>query len=275
LSTVAASSRFGFAVARPYAWLAIIAFALASAKALRSYGHSRDELRPPRGPVEMPAELGRIGKAENVRFVTAGGVDVHGWYLPSTSGAALLFVHGSPGTRRDLLPEAEAMNREGYGALLLDMPGHGESGGAPDWGVAASDAARGGIDFLAHRSDVAPERIGAFGFSMGSVIVADLAIHDRRVAAVVLAGAFTRFERQLEYEFRSWGPISQWPAVRTSSGSHRRPRSSSQARGTRWYPGRCLATCMTARTNRSRSCSSPARSMVNTWRCSVTSTYAI
>ena len=55
----------------------------------------------------------------------------------SNNGAIIIFLHGSPGNRNQLLPVAMALNEHGYGVLLVDMPGHGESGGRADWGIRA------------------------------------------------------------------------------------------------------------------------------------------
>jgi fermentation-respiration switch protein FrsA (DUF1100 family) len=47
---------------------------------------------------------------------------------------------------------------------------------------------------------------------MGSSVAAHVAASDPRIAAVVLTGAFDDLRSQLRYEFRRWGPFTQWPA---------------------------------------------------------------
>ena len=65
-----------------------------------------------------------------------------GWYVPSRNGAAVISFPGRSGTRL----QARMLARHGYGVLLFDRRGEGESEG--DWNVfgwqGERDAARGG-----------------------------------------------------------------------------------------------------------------------------------
>jgi dipeptidyl aminopeptidase/acylaminoacyl peptidase len=184
---------------------------VAGLKAARTYRFERSTFAPRRGPVPRPSDLGGIESLRDVSFRSAEGTDLRGWYVPSTNGAAIVFSHGSPADRTNLLPEARSLARVGYGVLLFDYPGHGDSGGAVHWGEPSRAALRAAVDFAAAQPGVV--KIGAQGFSMGSTLVAQVAASDPRIGAVVMAGAYTSAEEQLRHQFRSWGPITQLPAV--------------------------------------------------------------
>src|SRR4051812_3312767 len=109
---------------------------LCSAIAFRAFRAEARYLNPARGKIEKPADAAALA-LRDVALTTAEGTRVHGWLLPSRNGAAIVYVHGSPSDRSGLLPEARALARAGYGALLLDVPGHGESGGKATWGAEA------------------------------------------------------------------------------------------------------------------------------------------
>src|SRR5690606_16506366 len=92
---------------------------------------------------------------------TADGVRLAAWYVPSTNRAAVVLLHGAGSTRSNVLRHAAVLADNGYGVLLLDARGHGESEGrAMDfgwWGDADVTAA---VEALAGRADVDPDRIG-------------------------------------------------------------------------------------------------------------------
>jgi uncharacterized protein len=128
-----------------------------------------------------------------------------GWSLPSSNSALIIFVHGSPSNRKELLPVAMALNEHGYGALLLDMPGHGESGGRADWGVSSQIAVERAIDLAL--KDESIRHIAIFGFSMGTSIAVQVAARDRRVNALILLAAYTSLDDALRKEFQSRVPF--------------------------------------------------------------------
>src|SRR5690606_22110365 len=74
-------------------------------------------------------------------------------------------------------------------------------------------ALRTAIRWLEMEPSVDPERIGAFGFSMGGYFVAQVAAEDSRLRAVALAGTAANATDQLRWEYRHWGPLSVYPAL--------------------------------------------------------------
>jgi uncharacterized protein len=117
----------------------------------------------------------------------------------------IIVVHGTKANRNQLLPVALALNVHGYGALLLDMPGHGESGGAADWGISSQLAVERAIDLALKEDGV--RHIVLFGFSMGACIAAQVAAQNDRVNALVLLAAYTNLADELRYNFQSRVPF--------------------------------------------------------------------
>jgi pimeloyl-ACP methyl ester carboxylesterase len=79
--------------------------------------------------------------------------------------------------------------RHGYGVLALDNPGNGGSDGHSNGlGDNAQAGLKAGIDYLARRPEVQPDRIAGFGLSLGGEVLLEAAARDRRLAAVVSDG---------------------------------------------------------------------------------------
>jgi uncharacterized protein len=130
----------------------------------------------------------------DVELETADGVRISGWYVPSENGAALVLRHGAGSTRTATLDQAAVLGRHGYGLLLVDARGHGESGGrGMDLGWYGDPDVVAALGFLAARPDVDPGRIGLFGLSMGGEeVIGASAAPGVRVRAVVAEGATAR-----------------------------------------------------------------------------------
>lgn len=128
-----------------------------------------------------------------VAMTTADGVQLSGWYVPSTNGAAVIVRHGSGSTRADTVGQARVLAGRGYGVLLVDARGHGASGGrAMDLGWYGEADTAAAVDLLLGRPDVVAGRIGVLGMSMGGEEAIGAAGADRRIRAVVAEGATGR-----------------------------------------------------------------------------------
>ncbi|WP_107774216.1 alpha/beta hydrolase [Nocardioides sediminis] len=148
---------------------------------------------PPRPDLgsRTPADLAMA--YEEVTLPSADGVQLSGWYVESRNGAAVALLHGAGSTRTSVLDHAAVLAGHGYGVLLLDARGHGESEGrGMDLGWWGESDAAGAVDFLSRRPDVSPGRIGLVGLSMGGEEAIGAAGVDERVAAVVAEGATNR-----------------------------------------------------------------------------------
>lgn len=124
---------------------------------------------------------------------TADGVELAAWYVPSTNRAAVVLLHGAGSTRSNVLRHAAVLADHGFGVLLLDARGHGESEGrAMDFGWWGDADVAAAVDLLAAREDVDPDRIGVVGLSMGGEEAIGASAADARIRAVVAEGATAR-----------------------------------------------------------------------------------
>jgi pimeloyl-ACP methyl ester carboxylesterase len=180
--------------------IAVIIVAWQSARAVRGYQYESRSFRTSRGPVPRPDDAASLGLMD-VSFPSRVGGRIGGWYIPSRNRAVIILCHGSEGDRRGMLAHARALAPSGYGILLFDWPGHGESSGVVEFGAPERAALQGAVDFLESRSEIDPGRIGAVGFSTGSYLLAQVASFDSRIRAVVLEGAFGDAYEQTRAEY--------------------------------------------------------------------------
>jgi len=139
---------------------------------------------------------------QDVTLKTSDGLELEGWYVPSRNGAAVIAFPG----RTNPQPHTRMLVEHGYGVLLFDRRGEGESDGDGNrfgWGGTRDIAAA--LDFLETRPDVDPGRIGGIGLSVGGELMLQAAAEDSRLAAVVSEGAGTR---TLAEELVDFGPNS-------------------------------------------------------------------
>ena len=149
------------------------------------------------------ADLGT--SPEDVTLTTSDGLELEGWYVPSTNGAAVIVFPGRLRSQH----HARMLIEHGYGVLLFDRRGEGASegeGNMSGWGGERDIYAA--LDFLEGRPDVDPNRIGGLGLSVGGELMLQAAAEDERLAAVVSEGAGTRqFSEQIQDH-----PLSEmWP----------------------------------------------------------------
>ena len=179
---------------------------------LRRVGHAyaleREEFETPIVVDDTGLARKRLPALREVSWKLEGGEAQYAWHVPSHNGAIIVYLHGSPGSRSSLLPEATALAAQGYGALLVDLPGYGKSQGKRRWDASSRESVRRAIDFAAAQPDVDPRRIAGFGYSMGTAIMAEVAADDARVRSLVLMAGFTRLEDQMRHQFRSRVPGS-------------------------------------------------------------------
>ncbi len=128
---------------------------------------------------------------EEVRFLSADGLSLSGWYIPSQNGAAVIFCHGWNGNRNLGLGRAVGLARHGYGALLFDFRAHGQSEGRVcSLGPAEVDDLLGAIEYLKTRSDIDAGRIGVLGLSMGGAVAILTAARSQDLRAIVVEGPY-------------------------------------------------------------------------------------
>jgi uncharacterized protein len=130
---------------------------------------------------------------EDVTLTTRDGERRAAWYVESTNRAAVVLLHGAGSTRSNVLEEAAVLSRNGFGVLMLDARGHGDSDGrAMDFGWWGDTDIAAATTFLAAQPDVDPDRIGAVGMSMGGEEAIGATATNYRIRAVVSEGATGR-----------------------------------------------------------------------------------
>ena len=148
-------------------------------------------------------DLGRDYEA--VTITTASGLELAAWYVPAQNGAAVITL---PRTWSE--DQARLLAEHGYGVLLLDPPGYGESDGDVNrfgWGWSESiDAA---VAYLAARPDVRDGRVGGLGLSVGGEQMIEAAAANPGLRAVVSEGAGLRSSRE-SFARRGPSPVELW-----------------------------------------------------------------
>ena len=140
----------------------------------------------------MPAA--RLGAAyEKVVFKTSDGLTLRGWYVPSENHAAVIAAPGRSGSQKP----ARVLVRHGYGVLLFDRRGEGESDGEPNaFGWDADKDMNAAIAYLQRRPGVDRNRIGGIGLSVGGETLLQTAAESDGLKAVVADGAGARSLRE-------------------------------------------------------------------------------
>jgi dienelactone hydrolase len=152
----------------------------------------------------------------DVSLRTSDDLDLPGWYVPSKNSAAVIVFPG----RENKQKYAHMLARHGYGVLLFDRRGEGNADGDPEgFGWNLDKDVRAAIAYLKTRPDVAPERIGGLGLSVGGEMLLDTASETRELAAVVSEGAGSRV---MSEEMADLSGAARWTsapllAVKTAS----------------------------------------------------------
>jgi fermentation-respiration switch protein FrsA (DUF1100 family) len=144
---------------------------------------------------------------QDVEFVTGDGLTLRGWYIPSKNGAAVISFPGRSGSRTP----ARFLARHGFGVLLFDRRGEGDSEGDPNaLGWNGGKDIEGAIAFLKKRPDVDPERIGGIGLSVGGEMMIEEAARNDALKAIVSEGAGIRSVREAN---EVSGGVDKWLQV--------------------------------------------------------------
>ncbi|MBI3574512.1 MAG: alpha/beta hydrolase [Gammaproteobacteria bacterium] len=192
---------------------------------------------PERALTATPAHAGLA--YEPVRFTSADGVALSGWFIPACEGPAalgvlppaalarpsaavpdaalpppsmescaargtLLFCHGNAGNISHRLESIRQFHQLGVNVFIFDYRGYGASEGVPTEAGTYRDA-EAARRYLVETRDLAPEHIVYFGRSLGAAIAAWLATqHPPR--ALIVESAFTSVP-DFGAEIYPWLPV--------------------------------------------------------------------
>lgn len=146
---------------------------------------ARDRLGDP--PDDMRLEATTLTASSGARIAT--------WYrFPPESRATVVVAHGVYANRRAMLPRARALLEQGWGVVLIDLQGHGESSGeAITLGHLERHDVAAAVAFVKARQ---PEhRIGVIGISLGGA--AAIGASPMNVDAIVVEGTFSTAQRAI------------------------------------------------------------------------------
>ncbi|MCW3094896.1 MAG: Alpha/beta hydrolase family, partial [Chthonomonadaceae bacterium] len=137
-----------------------------------------------RTPSEVDLEF------EEVVFPSQDGLKISGWFLPAPfpeeAQGVIVFCHGYPQNRLEMLPYAQFLHEAGFATLVFDFRALGRSEGSLcSFGHAEIADLRGALDYLDSRSDIDVLPRGVFGLSLGASVAIMASAQDERVEAVV------------------------------------------------------------------------------------------
>jgi len=137
--------------------------------------------------------------AEDVSFKSTDGIPLRAWFIPAEGAArgTVIVAHGIDGNRSDMLPRALFLYRNHYNTLVVDLRGHGDSGGnyATPGYVEAYDIL-GAVSYL-RQTRHQPGPIAVLGHSYGAVAALYAASLSRQITAVVADSAYISFENMM------------------------------------------------------------------------------
>jgi len=134
--------------------------------------------------------LDEIDPPEEHWLTTEDGISLRAWYYPSKNGAAILALGGISGSLGDSLPPVKTIIEAGYGVLQIDSRACAKPQARVTLGADETYDAATGLDFLLARPEVDPDKIGAFGFSMGGVTLIRATARHPQIQALIAEGGY-------------------------------------------------------------------------------------
>ena len=136
-------------------------------------------------------------------------VEIRGWLMRTdnetkggkpkgsvTAATTLIVLHSLGGTRQDVLKFSLPFLKVGVNLVLVDLRGHGESGGEFfTYGAHEAVDISGLIDELEHRG--LGESVAVMGVSAGGAVAIAAAARDDRIDAVITLGTFADLEETI------------------------------------------------------------------------------
>jgi len=156
---------------------------------------------PTRDEPATPAKWGF--RYEDVKFKSADGTDLHGWFLKAkgkTTKGTVVFSHGNAGSLGHHLGFVMWMAEAGYQVLMYDYRGFGKSGGTVDRKGMVEDV-KAAFDYALSRKDVASNHIISYGHSLGGAksVTALAEKQPEGLRAIVIDGAFSSYQAMAKY----------------------------------------------------------------------------
>lgn len=133
---------------------------------------------------------------EEVKFTSADGTLLTGWFLPGRKPvrATIVHFHGNAANISNHLLAMQWLPPKGYSVLLFDYRGFGLSQGSPSRLGAIEDGAA-AIEYVRGRKDVDPNRLFVYGQSLGGALAFNALARagTKGVLALVVEGTFQSY----------------------------------------------------------------------------------
>ena len=141
-----------------------------------------------------PSELGLQHK--EVFFRTADGVRLCGWFLPAEKPArgTVIHFHGNAANITNHFVLSAWLVPAGYNVFVFDYRGYGKSESRVTRAGTICDG-NAALDYVLARDDVDPQRVFAFGQSLGGAVATVVAAQRPEIRAVVLDSTFSSYRR--------------------------------------------------------------------------------
>jgi hypothetical protein len=192
--------------------LGVVVIALAAVGLLwLTHSLARGLLRPSRKPLALTPE--QVGLAvEDVRIAGPRG-ELAAWYLPASNGCTLICCHGIHDNRGQWLEQvARLRERSGYGAVLFDFAGHGQSAGdTVTYGVREREDVVAVIAWLRARGDVNMDGLAIMGYSLGAIAATLAAATLPELHALVIESGFADLQHDIAQLFSRFTHLPAFP----------------------------------------------------------------
>ncbi|MEM7725162.1 MAG: alpha/beta fold hydrolase [Cyanobacteria bacterium P01_A01_bin.45] len=153
---------------------------------------------------------------EDISFQTDDGVEISGWWIPAPKFSSdsqilqnptLIVLHSLGGTRQDFLNFYLPIWQKGFNLTLIDMRGHGNSGGKYfTYGFHERKDISKLIDYLQDKKQVNNQKIAIMGISAGGTVAILSANYDKRIQALVSIAAFADLDQTITKQV-PWLPL--------------------------------------------------------------------
>jgi len=146
---------------------------------------------PPEPEVDTAAEPNATQpNSTNVVIEASDGLQIQGTYaypggVAPFPGVLLLHMLGSNRAIWSETGVMDALLRDGYAVLAVDMRGHGDTGGTPEWSLAEDDLLR-AWDFFVSQPEVDAAKTAVIGASIGANMGLRTAVNQPIINTVVL-----------------------------------------------------------------------------------------
>lgn len=189
--------------------LALVVYSLGTVTLAYAVAHAPNGSSSSPEADPCPAELESRGRVEATTYGALSTWLVEPQRPPR---GTLVVLHGVRLDKRSMLPAAESFVDAGYRVVLVDLRGHGHSGGGYlTYGIGDARDVSALLDGLEARG-VALGPVGVHGFSYGAATALTLAATDSRVRAVVAVSSFASL-RRVARDYVRWQLPALAPAV--------------------------------------------------------------